>query len=74
MKRKESLEKTKPNKDLAHQLKARLFDKGRNTIIKVLAMVHSLQSRDRSKIITNRPHLKIMHSLLHLGKIRRIIR
>ena len=74
MKRKESLEKTKPNKDLAHQLKARLFDKGRYTTIKVSAMVHSLQSRDRSKIITNQPPLKIMLLLLHLGKMSRIIR
>jgi hypothetical protein len=33
MKRKESLDKTKGNKDLANQLKARLFDKGKNCII-----------------------------------------
>lgn len=29
MKRKESTDKTKPNQDLANQLKARLFDKGK---------------------------------------------
>jgi len=47
MKRKESTDKIKPNQDLANQLKARLFDKGKSFFIQVLAMVLYRQSSDR---------------------------
>ncbi len=42
MKRKESTEKVKPNKELANQLKARLFDKGNNLFMQASAMEPSL--------------------------------
>jgi len=45
--RKESTDKIKPNQDLANQLKARLFDKGKSFFIQVLAMVLYRQSSDR---------------------------
>ncbi len=52
MKRKESVERSKPNNNLANQLKARLFDKGSLRFIQVSATAPSPQSNDKSKIIT----------------------
>jgi hypothetical protein len=59
MKRKESIDKTRPNKDLANQLKARLFDKGKLSPIQASAMEPYLQSSDKSKTITIPYPLKI---------------
>ncbi len=60
MKRKESSDKSKPNKDLANQLKARLFDKGISLLTQASATVLYLLSSDRSKTITIRFRLKVM--------------
>lgn len=73
MKRKESTDKTKPNQDLANQLKARLFDKGKRLVMKVLAMVLYRQSSDRSKIITKYKQIKIQLSLSQWEKQNRTI-
>lgn len=59
MKRKESIDKSKPNKDLANQLKARLFDKGTFLLRQASATARYLPSSDRSKTITIRYQLKI---------------
>jgi len=58
MKRKESIEKAKPSKDLANQLKARLFDKGNHQSMQdsVTALYHRLN--DKSKIITKPQTIK----------------
>lgn len=47
MKRKESVERSKPNNNLANQLKARLFDKGPPRFIQVSATAPSPQSNDK---------------------------
>jgi hypothetical protein len=73
MKRKESTDKTKHNQDLANQLKARLFDKGKSFFIKVSAMVLYRQSSDRLKIITKYKLTKIQLSLLQWEKQNRTI-
>lgn len=59
MKRKESLDKSKPNKDLANQLKARLFDKGTLLLSQASATAPCPPSSDRSKTITIRSQPKV---------------
>ena len=60
MKRKESVDKMKPNKDLANQLKARLFDKGTLYIIQGLVTALFHLSRDKSRIIMKPSAIKTM--------------
>lgn len=56
MKRQQSIDKSKPNLNLAQQLKARLYDKGTISTIQVSATGRYHQSKDKSKITTIMPN------------------